>query len=327
MIIRFSISAISLLTGFVACILIFSFLAFLLPLADSIAHFRLYLTGVMALAAVVLFLLRDRRSAGIACAVSVFGVIGLAPAFPAWDSARVAKDTPTVTLVQFNLSYRNRRLEEVADFIRGEGADVVTLQEVTARTGRVIELLEKEYPHRVVCRFSGVGDVAVLSRLPAAPGPSRGCHEKNGLAWLRIMAGGRPVSVASVHLHWPYPFKQALQLDRLQPHLEAIPRPVLVAGDFNAAPWSHAVGRVAEATDTRVAGGLRLTFDFQPVRWAPAVRMPIDHILLPDGFAPLAVRSTSGPGPGSDHAAIVARLALPGARPAEGLSGNSSLLR
>jgi endonuclease/exonuclease/phosphatase (EEP) superfamily protein YafD len=36
--------------------------------------------------------------------------------------------------------------------------------------------------------------------------------------------------------------------------------------------------------------------------------MPIDHILLPDGVAPLAVRSV--PAPGSDHDSLVARLAL-----------------
>ena len=121
-------------------------------------------------------------------------------------------------------------------------------------------------------------------------------------------ARGRPVSVASVHLHWPYPFSQASQIDRLEVRLRDIPRPVLVAGDFNAAPWSHAVSRIADATDTAVAGGLRFTFFIAPIRWAPSIAMPIDHILLPGGFSPAAIRV--GPGPGSDHRSVVARLAL-----------------
>ena len=262
----------------------------------------------MVFAAVVLLLLRDRRAAGFACAASVFGVIGMAPALPTWNAAEAGAGETPITVFQLNLLYRNSELEAVAELIRDEGADVVTLQEVTKKTGRLMTILEKQYPHSVLCRFAAVGGVAVLSRLPLAPGASRGCADKGGLAWLRVMAGGRPLSVASIHLHWPYPFGQPRQLDRLQPHLEAIPRPVLVAGDFNAAPWSHAVTRVAGATGTSVAGGLRFTFEIKPIGWAPALAMPIDHILLPDSVAPLAVRSV--PGPGSDHASLVARLAL-----------------
>ncbi len=295
----------------VALVLLFGFLGFWLPLADSVAHFRFHLTVILAFASVVLLVLRDRRAAGIACAASLLGVVGMAPALPAWKSAQAGDEAPSITLVQLNLSFRNRDLEAVAELIRGEGADVVTLQEVTKNTGRLMTILEKEYPHSVLCSFAGVGGIAVLSRLPAAPalpGESSGCVAKDGLAWLRVMAGGRPLSVATIHLHWPYPYRQPRQLDRLQPHLEAIPRPVLLAGDFNAAPWSHAVARVADATDTVVAGGLRFTFAFRPFGWAPALAMPIDHILLPGVIAPLEVRSA--PGPGSDHDSLIARLAL-----------------
>ena len=305
---RFSRPVIWFLVGAVAIFLLFSFLGFWLPLADSVAHFRFHLTAIMVFAAVVLFALRDRRAAGFACAASVFGVIGMAPALPTWNAAEARAGETPITVVQLNLLFRNNELEAVAGLIRDEGADVVTLQEVTKKTGRLLKILQKEYPYSVLCRFATVGGVAVLSRLPLAPGVSRGCADKGGLAWLRVMAGGRALSVASIHLHWPYPYRQPAQLDRLQPHLEAIPRPALVAGDFNAAPWSHAVARVADATGTTVAGGLRFTFGVRPIRWAPAVAMPIDHILLPDDIAPLDVRSV--PAPGSDHASLVARLAL-----------------
>lgn len=304
----YSAVAVSALAGAAAAALLFSFLSFMLPLADSVGHFRIHLTAATAVAAGLLLLLDQRRAAGALCAVSFLGAIGLAPAFPVWNATKAVDGMPSIKLVQLNLSFRNRNLDAVADLMRRERADIITLQEVTRRTGRIMTLLEGEYPHSVVCRFATVGGVAVLSRLPAAPGPSQGCMEKAGLAWLRIMAGGHPVSVASVHLHWPYPFGQPRQLDRLQPSLQAIPRPVLVAGDFNAAPWSHAVARVAAATNTAVAGGLRFTYDLRPIRWVPALAMPIDHVLLPSGFTPLELRSA--PGPGSDHAAIVAHLAL-----------------
>lgn len=288
--------------------LVAGFLAAWLPLADSFAHFRFHLTVAMALAALLLLVFREWRAAGIAGAVTIAGFAGLWPALPFWGVAHGSVPAPSITLVQLNLSFRNRTPEAVADFIRSEDADVVTLQEVTRDTGRVMDLLEKEYPNRIRCPYATVGGVAVISRLPKAPGKSEGCVELGGLAWLRVIAGGRPLSVASVHLNWPYPFHQGPQVDRLTGRLQSMPRPIVIAGDFNAAPWSHAVARMAEASDTEVAGGLRLTFPLRPLPWVPAIDMPIDQILLPAGIVPAAV--TVGPGPGSDHRSVVARLVL-----------------
>ncbi len=289
--------------------ILFSFLSSWYPIADSVAHFRFHLTAIMLLTAVMLAVLRDWRFAGLSLAVSVAGIAGMAPAFPAWSGAGADGDTPTIKVVQLNLSYRNTTPDAVADFIRGEQADVVTLQEVTGKTERVIDLLAEDYPYRVSCAAKPVGGQAVLSRLPMAPGQSEGCVGGRGMVWMRVVAGGQQVTVASLHLHWPYPFGQGLQIDRLEDTLKNLPRPVLLAGDFNAAPWSHAVDRIARASDTTVAGGLRFSFDIKLRGWTPPLAMPIDHILLSEGLTPLEVKL--GPGPGSDHRSVVARLALP----------------
>lgn len=305
---RFAKQIISVVAALIGVALVAGFLSAWMPFADSVAHFRFHLTAALALAVVALLMFRSHWSAAVAGAVTIAGIAGLGPALPFRVPAEDVGAEPSVTLVQLNLSFRNRTPQAVADFVRGEGADVVTLQEVTGRTGRVIELLDKDYPYRVVCPFARVGGVAVISRLPKALGESQGCVARGGLAWLRVMADGRPVSFASVHLHWPYPFNQAPQIDRLEGPLRNIPRPVIVAGDFNATPWSHAVARMAAASETEIAEGLRFTFRLQPVPWFPAVGMPIDHVLVPAGIMPTAV--TAGPGPGSDHRAVVARLAL-----------------
>lgn len=303
---RVNISNAAVLIGI---LILFSMLAPWLPLADSVGHFRLYLTAFLLLAAFLLACFRDWRKAALATAVSAVGVYGMAAAFPNFDSRKTAGDVAEITAVQLNLSFRNTTPEAVAAFVRAEHADVVALQEVTNKTGRVLELLVKDYPFQVSCRFKGAGGVAVLSRLPKASGVAQGCVEGQGMAWLRVVAGGRAVSVASLHLHWPYPFKQGRQIDRLEKHLKDIPRPVILAGDFNAAPWSQAVNRIATATETAIAGGLRLSFDIRVNSWAPPIAMPIDHVLLPEGIVALDVRL--GPGPGSDHRSIIAKLALP----------------
>jgi endonuclease/exonuclease/phosphatase (EEP) superfamily protein YafD len=303
---RATISIAAVLTGLAV---LFSFLASWYPAADSVAHFRFHLTAIMLLIAVLLMVLRNWRSAGLSLAVSAAAIAGMAPAFPAWEAAIADSEAPTIKIVQLNLSYRNTTPDAVADFIRGEQADIVTLQEVTGKTARVVELLAEDYPYRVSCAAKPVGGQAVLSRLPMAPGQSEGCTNGRGMVWMRVVAGGQQVTVASLHLHWPYPFEQGRQIDRLEDMLKDLPRPVLLAGDFNAAPWSHAVDRIAKASDTSIAGGLRFSFDIKLRDWTPPIAMPIDHILLPDGVTPLEVRV--GPGPGSDHRSLVARLALP----------------
>ena len=290
-------------------LLIYSFLAPWAPLADSVGHFRFYLAVVTILAALAFCFWRDWWMAGVAGAVSFAGIVGLTPAIPFWDSAPSGGASPAITLVQLNLSFRNRTPEAVAAFVRRERADIVTLQEVTAKTGRVLELLAKDYPYSIRCSFlPRVGGVAVLSRFPRAPDASAGCVEGKGLAWLRVMVGGRPVSVASLHLNWPYPFAQARHIGDIDAPLRDIPRPVLLAGDFNAAPWSHAVSRIEDATDATVARGLRFSYDIRVKLWALPVPMPIDHVLLPAELLPIEIRL--GPGPGSDHRSVVAKLAF-----------------
>ncbi|MEE8445317.1 MAG: endonuclease/exonuclease/phosphatase family protein [Alphaproteobacteria bacterium] len=306
---KFFKAIISLAAAFTGFFILFSFLAPWYPMADSVAHFRFHLTAILVLTAILLAVVRDWRFVGVSLAVSAAGIAGMAPAFPAWGGAGADDGAPVITIVQLNLSFRNAMPEAVADFIRREQADIVTLQEVSGKSGRVIDILADDYPFRVLCPAGRVGGLAVLSRLPMAPDQSAGCAERGGLAWMRVMAGGQPVTVASLHLHWPYPFGQERHIDRLEDNLRELPRPVLLGGDFNAAPWSYAVDRVARATGATVAGGLRFSFDIRLRNWTPAISLPIDHILLPDGLALLDVRL--GPGPGSDHRSIVARFAMP----------------
>jgi endonuclease/exonuclease/phosphatase (EEP) superfamily protein YafD len=302
-------ATVSIAAAFAGFLLLFSFSAPWFPVADSVAHFRFHLTAVMLLTAILLAVARDWRSVGLTLAVSAAGVVGMAPALPVWGVADPDGEAPAIIAVQLNLSFRNATPEAVAAFIRRERADIVTLQEVTGKTVRVIDILREDYPFHVLCPFARVGGVAVLSRLPEAPGAPQGCVEGEGMAWMRVLAGGQPVSVASLHLNWPYPFRQGTQIGALENHLRNIPRPVITAGDFNAAPWSHAVDRIAQATDTAVAGGLRFSFDIGFRGWWPTIPMPIDHILLPEGLTPLEV--TLGPGPGSDHRSVIARFAMP----------------
>lgn len=306
--IHFARRAILIAAVLAAAGILLGFLSPWIDAADSLGHFRFHATAVLLLLSAALAWQRYWRRAALGLVVSAIGMAGMVPALPVWWKAEAPAAATGINMVQFNLSFRNSTPQAVADYIRAADADIVTLQEVTNKTARVMEILAKDYPAQVRCRYVRVGAVAVLSRLPMAAGEAKGCVDGQGMTWIRVMVGGQKLTVASLHLHWPWPFKQHRQIGNLEKYLRNIPRPVLLAGDFNAAPWSHAVQRVAMAADASVAPGLRFSFDIELNDWAPPLPIPIDHILLPGDITPLDVRL--GPELGSDHRPVIAHLAL-----------------
>lgn len=288
---------------------LFGFLSPWLNAADSVADFRFHATLILLLLSAAMAWQRTWRRAALGLVVSAIGVAGMAPSLPIWWKAEVPAEAASINMVQFNLSFRNSTPEAVAAFVRKTDADIVTLQEVSGKAAKVMDLLAKDYPTRIRCPYERVGSVAVLSRLPAAGEAAKGCVEKQGMTWIRLVVGGQELTVASLHLNWPWPFKQHRQIGELEKYFRELPRPVLLAGDFNAAPWSHAVQRVAAATGNSVAPGLRFSFGIEINDWIPRLPIPIDHILLPGDITPLDM--WLGPQLGSDHHPVVAKLALP----------------
>jgi endonuclease/exonuclease/phosphatase (EEP) superfamily protein YafD len=56
--------------------------------------------------------------------------------------------------------------------------------------------------------------------------------------------------------------------------------PLIVAGDFNAAPWSYTMRHLAEQADVRqVRQGLDMTSTWRPL---PMLGFPLDHVLVSD---------------------------------------------
>jgi endonuclease/exonuclease/phosphatase (EEP) superfamily protein YafD len=278
--------------------------------ADSLSHFRLPLLALVAVMIPVLAAQRAWRAAAAAVMAAVIGAAGVLPVVlsnPAIDGNNSVIEGTPFTLVQLNLLFTNRS-KETAQFIEDSGAEIVTLQEVSSRTRWILSALKPLYPFQLECKFAAVGGVAVLSKFPPISENEKACTDGSGVAWLRISVHGRPVSVATFHLHWPYPFGQWGQIDRMDRLLGAIPRPVIAGGDFNAAPWSRSVSRISEATGTELVGGLRFTLHKRLTRWGPVAGLPIDHVLAGKGIR--AIDAKLGPDVGSDHRPVVIRFVV-----------------
>ena len=281
-----------------ALLLAGSFAGALHPVGDSLAVFRLHFAAVLVLLALG-WALAGRRAA---LALALVGACAVGPT--AWMWVRPAEAVPAATLVHYqkNLLWVERDMTGLAGDIRRVAPDVLTVQELTEGNVAVLSALNDVLPAREVCRFERIGGVAVASAWAKIPG-SGFCDETLGVTGMRVEAPQGPLWVVSLHLHWPYPYAQAEQMEGLLPILAGLDGPVVIGGDFNSVPWSTSVARIAEATGTARVGPARSTYrEFEPL-----VPLPIDHVLAPEGRSGT---TETRPRLGSDHLGLVARIAL-----------------
>lgn len=297
--------------------LVAGFFGRLHPALDSFAHFRLHLAILMIACAVPLLFGSFRREAlmaiafGLAATTTVTGASflpGLRPVHAAF--APRGEDEPVYRLLQINLRFDNREPEKVLSLIARERPDVVTLNEVSAMWAKKIAPLEAAYPYRLVCTMDNdAGGVTILSLRPFAEGKEGRCIDGGTFGTATFDFGGRPLDIAAMHLHWPWPFDQAEQVAGIAADLAGLPETVLLAGDLNATPWSAAAERIAQAGGFRQVGPIGPTWLFQPMPdFLRFAGLPIDQVFAKGG---VRVHSAKRLEPvGSDHLPVLVEFSL-----------------
>jgi len=287
------------------------FLGRLHPALDSLAHFRVhFILATLALAALALLArARGAALAGLIAALLAGSTVALY-ALPFGSADDDSQQDGTITLLQMNLLYKADLADAILT-IEAADPDIVTLQEVTPAHWAALDALD--YAHRVRCETSLlVGTVAILSRLPFSGAVDVCIPEENFLAQA-VPFGGATLNVVSQHLSWPWPYGQAQQIEMVTPTLRGLRAPTVIAGDFNAAPWSKAVRSYARAAGASPVRGIGTTWPtFTPGRGAdvPAWLMriaglPLDNVLVTPN---VAAKAAILPATGSDHAPVLVSL-------------------
>lgn len=289
-----------------AVALLLGYLSFVHPLFDSMGHFRIHLLFIwLFLVLIEVFLQRHLlRYILIVLLIMVGGYTTLLLQ-PYKGEVQTSADAKVIKFMQFNLNFRNRHLLNVKAYLEEHEVEIATFQEVTTRHLQSLEGMRDEYPFQKHCKFAGVGDVAIISKYPFIESQG-GCIKEEGLVWSRVQLDNGELSVASLHLHWPYPYKHHSQISRLEKAFAKIPSPKIIAGDFNAAPWSFAVKRVMMASDTKVVDGVRWSLNIGDPNSFVHMQIPIDHILLSEELEvkDIHVRKSLG----SDHLPIMSEI-------------------
>ena len=299
------------------------FLNFMHPLFDSFSHFRIHLL-YMILPLIFILALLHKNFYRI-----IYFLLLLSTAFYLYLLSQPFKPllsnkekVENLKHMQFNLNFRNHKMDKVSQYIVDHPMDIITLQEVTKEHQEALEELETEnfavefstsypyigqkkgpYPYQAYCNFRAIGAVAILSKHPFETKPV--CTD--GLIWAKVLIKEKPINVLSTHLYWPYPHHQNEQVQQLLPLLEGIDSPLMISGDFNAVPWSHTMQEIAHASNTKVVLGLRWSIKLnKQLPLLPFMKLPLDHLLISNEFEVKQIKVEKSLG--SDHLPIVSEL-------------------
>ncbi len=283
------------------------------PAFDSFAHFRLHLAAAMGMLALPLLATVLWREALMVLALAA-GMVAMTLSAGSTDAQATEAGDPadmTFTLMQFNTRFDNRQPKALIRLLAREAPDIVTLQEVSSGMRGWLERVRGTYPYQHYCDSGRVvGGAAILSKRPWTRGMEPACAEGGYMALARVNLAGTAVDVAAIHLRWPWPHSQPAQIARIEPVLATLGPNSVIAGDFNATPWSAAMRRIAAASDAVLASpGATWLLPSAPQALRRTVGLPIDHVLLKGvTMREPPVRLEDA---GSDHLPVLARFTAP----------------
>lgn len=285
-------------------------------LAELFSHYPVhYLLGAAAAAGVLLGAGRWRLALLPLLVVGINASI-VGPYLPGFVVRRppLPADAATVSLIAWNLDYRNTRFDQARDYLRAMDADVLVLTEYTPRWQQALAPLGYDYLYRVARPQFNAWGIAVYSRYPLLQVEDLILADPES-ANLRVVIDlpDGPLELFAVHLASPTaPARAALRNRQLRElgQLAGDRPPVMaraIVGDLNTSPfspWFRDLLAAARLTDARRPFGLHYTW--------PALPLPlwvaIDHFLS-DGRLEIG-QVRAGPYLGSDHRPLEVRFAI-----------------
>lgn len=280
---------------------------------DSVAPqlFVLALPGLVVLAA-----LGARRMAAVLGLGWAVGAAALAALHLGQAGAPLPPDRAQLQVLWFNMQGGNPTPpDRLVQALTDSGADLVLLAEARALHGHAAMAtgaLAAHFPYRAGCAAAARCDLMVLSRRPLAAvridPPGR--LDEDRLARVDLDLPGGRLTVIAAHLVKPWTGGVADSEEAgLHRALRATDGPVLLAGDFNAAPWGRRMQRLITRHGLAPAR-------HPPATWpvpAGALGVPIDQAL---GRGVAITRPAPwGADLGSNHRGIRFGLRLDGSLP------------
>lgn len=272
---------------------------------DLIANFRPHL-AVALLGFGALALVGDRR---VAAAILLVGMVDAAMVAPylVGGGDRITSEA-RIEILTFNVGVSNPNRSDVAAFIADEDPDVVFIFESSFEWEDTIRASDLALQIVSVVPRDRIAGVTVLARPSLLPGAIE-MDLRGEAAAVSVNLGDRRVDVLGLHPLSPTTAARSHRRDEMISDAAEWVREregeVVVVGDLNATPWSHAfddLRRHGGLIDTMRGAGMQPTW---PDGWG-VLSIPIDHVLHTSGLASTGRRT--GPAFGSAHRPVMVTI-------------------
>ncbi len=258
------------------------YLGHLHPALDTFSHFRFHYGVSLMVAAVVLLIFRTQLLALVCLVIGAIALYGSSAVLPFTAVERAAVEgKPVYKLIHLNLLWNNEHTREIMDWLIEHDPDILSFSEASVVWQHPLRRLSEDWPYLHNCpEYNVRGGVRLYSKWPMDPSINY-CGTYGSYGKTRVTSPeGQQITIASLHLRWPWPASGPEQLEAILPEVKNLDPDTLVAGDFNATPWSHTVKRFASAGNLEVSPGIGPTWFFK--MWHPTVRglvgFPIDQV-------------------------------------------------
>lgn len=275
------------------------------PVLDVPNHFRPQIAIIVGTFAVAAMPVRRWFLAALGAATAAWATLAVmddgACALPAGNG-------PTVSVLTFNLWGGNYDVAAIEQRVRDVDADIVVMEEFGIVQTPLRESLADLYPERIDCADSRGCRLALYAKTPWEAATLSGRDQGTPpVAWAHFAATEERPAYTIVGAHISNPVDNATRqmndLAILTGILADTPQPLIVAGDFNATPWSHALHAFRADTGLCGAPGYRPSWP----AWLDAIGLPIDQVFVSEG---LGVTAQVLQAAGSDHLPISAVVTL-----------------
>lgn len=229
---------------------------------------------------------------------------------PAVEVVRVGEG-PALRVLHMNVLQPNELHADAVERTLGSGADLVSVQEVGPEWALdLADGLRSAYPYQHIEPRTNCSGIALFSRIPFDEVRT---VTMEGAPFIEavLTLGARPVRVLSVHTASPISYghfqRRNAQLELVAGRVAALDTPTVVVGDLNTVHWDRAFGRFCARS------GLLSTAGTEQRTWpsvGPLALIPLDHLLVSAGVAPVSIRTFEVPG--SDHRGLLAELRITG---------------
>lgn len=248
---------------------------------------------------------------GVSAAVLLYAGIVEGPVMWPFSTAPPAAAAGRLVVFDANVAQDNFNLSEIAGEIRSYHPNVISLEELTPQG---LASLERSgvlagYRWSEVEAHSGASGMGVWSNMPAQLSAWTDPPDQVEIDGWVSTPGGAPVRFDAVHVFAPIdagqPAEWKRQLAAVRSHLAAEPRPLIVAGDFNATsddePFRQILSDGLSDAAVMAGKGWEMTWPRDQAWVIPYLR--IDHVLLSGALTVTSYRL--GDGHGSDHHPLI----------------------